>query len=134
MEKQNNLEIESPDENKIKNKFVFVNTENIAYSFGEIVEELKLNSNDTIILMQSKNSKRISIQSMEKLISCGAKIEFETVEIDINNSMDIQMSISAAAALINEKVKHPEYEYYMHAYKIDTISLLKYIIDKIKIN
>ena len=55
MEKQNNLEIESPDENKIKNKFVFVNTENIDYSFGEIVEELNLNSNDTIILMQSKN-------------------------------------------------------------------------------
>ena len=55
MEKQTNLEIESPDENKIKNKFVFVNTENIDYSFGEIVEELNLNSNDTIILMQSKN-------------------------------------------------------------------------------
>lgn len=131
MEQQNNLEIETPIENKITKKYFFVNTENINHTFGEIIEKFNLNSNDTIILMQSKNSKRISIESMKKLVYCGAQIEFETVEIDVNNSMDIQIAISLAATVINQKAKHPEYEYYIHAQKIDAISLAQYIIDKI---
>lgn len=132
MEEQNNL-LEKPETPlEEEKKYVFINTENINYTFEKIVDELNLNSNDTIIFMQSKNSKRININSIKNLISCGAKIEFEMVEIDINNSMDIQAAISLAKIAIDlkSKYKEKEYGYYIHGNKINIESLFKYITNK----
>lgn len=133
MEEQNNLELETSIENEeIENKYVFVNTESDNSNVGKMVEKLNLNSNDVVIIMQSKNSKRISIESMKKLLYCGATIKFETVEIDINNSMDIQIAIDSAKIAVEQKSKTEgqKYENYVHGQKIEIESLFRYIANK----
>ncbi|MGL6108413.1 PIN domain-containing protein [Romboutsia sp.] len=91
-------------------RFFLLDSENIQqYNF---IDDLKLGSNDKIIMFVSDKSKNIKVEDLKRFTLCNAQIEFEDVCTGDRNALDFQL-IAYLALIVATSNKDEDNSFYV---------------------